>query len=200
MLSPLSWPSPKRKALRQRQDVCTARLLWLRAGGGARGSPGAPVKQDDTHRRADRGWPPLPLSFPTPIGRVRRAASEQDQPRGRLTLTAPEMFGRLHVLPIAQAFMRDYPLIQVSMLLSTESFHWSTKVSILVSGSRTSPIPRCARSRSATSGVWWSRTPPTSMSMAPRPTRGTLYDITRSRLPTLDPKASDGHLQHRRAR
>jgi DNA-binding transcriptional LysR family regulator len=32
-------------------------------------------------------------------------------------LTAPEMFGRLHLLPIAQAFMRQYPAVKVSLLL-----------------------------------------------------------------------------------
>src|ERR1700730_12695960 len=37
------------------------------------------------------------------------AASERLEPKGHLTLTAPEMFGRLHLLPIAQGFMRDYP-------------------------------------------------------------------------------------------
>ena len=34
------------------------------------------------------------------------AASERSEPRGLLTVTAPEMFGRLHILPIAQEFMR----------------------------------------------------------------------------------------------
>jgi DNA-binding transcriptional LysR family regulator len=45
------------------------------------------------------------------------AASEQAEPTGTLTLTAPEMFGRLHLLPIAQDFMRDYPRVGVSLLL-----------------------------------------------------------------------------------
>lgn len=45
------------------------------------------------------------------------AASEKLEPRGLLTVTAPEMFGRLHVLPVVQAFMRDYPQVNVSMLL-----------------------------------------------------------------------------------
>lgn len=45
------------------------------------------------------------------------AASEQAAPTGTLTLTAPEMFGRLHLLPIAQDFMRDYPQVSVSLLL-----------------------------------------------------------------------------------
>jgi len=45
------------------------------------------------------------------------AASERLEPRGLLTLTAPEMFGRLHMLPIAQAFMRDYAAVRVTLLL-----------------------------------------------------------------------------------
>jgi len=45
------------------------------------------------------------------------AASERSEPRGLLTVTAPEMFGRLHILPIAQEFMRDYPAVKVSLLL-----------------------------------------------------------------------------------
>jgi len=45
------------------------------------------------------------------------AAGEQATPRGLLTITAPEMFGRLHILPIAQDFMRDYPEVDLSLLL-----------------------------------------------------------------------------------
>jgi DNA-binding transcriptional LysR family regulator len=45
------------------------------------------------------------------------AASERQEPTGNLTITAPEMFGRLHVLPIAQDFMREHPAVSVSLLL-----------------------------------------------------------------------------------
>jgi DNA-binding transcriptional LysR family regulator len=45
------------------------------------------------------------------------AAGEQQVPQGVLTMTAPEMFGRLHLLPIAQGFMADYPQVDVSLLL-----------------------------------------------------------------------------------
>lgn len=45
------------------------------------------------------------------------AAAEQSEPRGAINLTAPEMFGRLHVLPVVLGFMRDYPAIEISMLL-----------------------------------------------------------------------------------
>jgi DNA-binding transcriptional LysR family regulator len=45
------------------------------------------------------------------------AASEGAEPRGLITMTAPELFGRLHVLPVALAFMRRYPGVKVSLLL-----------------------------------------------------------------------------------
>lgn len=45
------------------------------------------------------------------------AASERLEPSGVITATAPEMFGRLHLLPVAQAFMRDHPAVSVSLLL-----------------------------------------------------------------------------------
>jgi DNA-binding transcriptional LysR family regulator len=45
------------------------------------------------------------------------AAIEGAEPAGLLTVTAPEMFGRIHVLPVVQDFMRDYPQIDVSLLL-----------------------------------------------------------------------------------
>src|SRR5215468_1227531 len=39
------------------------------------------------------------------------AASERVQPRGLITMTAPELFGRLHILPVALAFMARYPAV-----------------------------------------------------------------------------------------
>lgn len=45
------------------------------------------------------------------------AASEKLEPKGVLTVTAPEMFGRLHILPLVHAFMRDFPQVDVSLLL-----------------------------------------------------------------------------------
>ncbi|MCI4680551.1 LysR family transcriptional regulator [Rhodoblastus acidophilus] len=38
-------------------------------------------------------------------------------PRGVLTLTAPVMFGRLHFMPIVRDFLREYPGIDVNLLL-----------------------------------------------------------------------------------
>lgn len=45
------------------------------------------------------------------------ASRERTEPAGLLTISAPEMFGRLHVLPIAMEYMRRYPRVQVAMLL-----------------------------------------------------------------------------------
>src|SRR5690242_13568473 len=39
------------------------------------------------------------------------------QPRGWINITAPVMFGRLHVLPLVQAFLGEYPQIDVRLLL-----------------------------------------------------------------------------------
>jgi len=38
-------------------------------------------------------------------------------PRGTLVITAPVMFGRLHILPIATRLMRDYPALRIDLTL-----------------------------------------------------------------------------------
>jgi DNA-binding transcriptional LysR family regulator len=48
----------------------------------------------------------------------RAAGGEYAAPRGDLIVTAPIVFGRLHVLPIIGHFLRDYPQIDVRLLLS----------------------------------------------------------------------------------
>jgi DNA-binding transcriptional LysR family regulator len=48
----------------------------------------------------------------------RIAAGEFQVPRGELVLTAPVLFGRLHILPIVTAFLAAYPRIDVRMHLS----------------------------------------------------------------------------------
>jgi DNA-binding transcriptional LysR family regulator len=47
-----------------------------------------------------------------------QAAGEYTTPRGDLTLTAPVVFGRLHVVPVVNAFIAQYPEINVKMTLS----------------------------------------------------------------------------------
>ncbi len=41
----------------------------------------------------------------------------QGEPQGELAITAPVVFGRLHVLPLVSDFLRRYPRINVRMLL-----------------------------------------------------------------------------------
>lgn len=47
----------------------------------------------------------------------RMAAGEYAAPKGRLHVTAPIVFGRLHVLPIALAFLKAYPEVDLSLSL-----------------------------------------------------------------------------------
>jgi DNA-binding transcriptional LysR family regulator len=42
---------------------------------------------------------------------------ERIRPRGWINVTAPTMFGRLHVLPIVQSFLAQYPQVDIRMLL-----------------------------------------------------------------------------------
>ena len=53
------------------------------------------------------------------VGEAERAASgEYRAPKGDLVITAPIVFGRLHVLPIVTAFLKTYSEIDVRMLLT----------------------------------------------------------------------------------
>jgi DNA-binding transcriptional LysR family regulator len=45
------------------------------------------------------------------------AASGGKQAHGRVGVTAPLLFGRLHVLPVVQAFLRDHPATTVQLFL-----------------------------------------------------------------------------------
>lgn len=48
----------------------------------------------------------------------RDAAGEFVEPTGRLVVSAPRMFGRLHVLPIVNAFLQQHPGISVDLQLT----------------------------------------------------------------------------------
>jgi DNA-binding transcriptional LysR family regulator len=53
------------------------------------------------------------------VGEAERAASgEYVTPRGGLVLTAPIVFGRLHVLPVAIDFLKAYPEIDLRLMLA----------------------------------------------------------------------------------
>jgi DNA-binding transcriptional LysR family regulator len=58
------------------------------------------------------------------VGEVERAASgEYSSPRGDLVVTAPIVFGRLHVLPAVNDFIAIYPKINVRLTLSDRNVH-----------------------------------------------------------------------------
>jgi DNA-binding transcriptional LysR family regulator len=48
----------------------------------------------------------------------RLAESERAAPTGRLTITAPVQFGRLHVTPLVAAFLRRHPDVQIDLRLT----------------------------------------------------------------------------------
>jgi len=48
----------------------------------------------------------------------RAASGEYRAPKGELVLTAPIVFGRLHVLPVVTEFLKAYPEIDIRILLS----------------------------------------------------------------------------------
>jgi DNA-binding transcriptional LysR family regulator len=53
------------------------------------------------------------------VGEAERAASgEYSAPKGELIVTAPIVFGRLHVLPIVVAFLGEYPEIDLRIVLA----------------------------------------------------------------------------------
>ena len=58
------------------------------------------------------------------IGEAERvAAGEHSAPKGELVLTAPIVFGRLHVLPVVTEFLALYPEIDVRLLLADRNLH-----------------------------------------------------------------------------
>lgn len=56
------------------------------------------------------------------LGRVeeaeRRATGEYVAPKGDLTMTAPVVFGRLHVLPVVTDFLKAFPDININLIMS----------------------------------------------------------------------------------
>jgi DNA-binding transcriptional LysR family regulator len=56
------------------------------------------------------------------VGEAQRAASgEYSAPRGDLVLTAPVVFGRLHVVPVVAEFLNAYPAVNVRLALGDRS-------------------------------------------------------------------------------
>ena len=53
----------------------------------------------------------------------RQARGDDAAPRGQLTVAAPLSFGRLHVLPVVNGMLRDYPDLAVRLMLSDRIVH-----------------------------------------------------------------------------
>lgn len=53
----------------------------------------------------------------------REAAGEFTAPKGELVITAPVLFGQLHVLPVVADFLAQYPEIDVRLLLADRNVH-----------------------------------------------------------------------------
>jgi DNA-binding transcriptional LysR family regulator len=51
----------------------------------------------------------------------REAAGQGDAPRGELAVTAPILFGRLHVLPVVTDFLAQYPDVSVRLIVTDRS-------------------------------------------------------------------------------
>ena len=54
----------------------------------------------------------------------RAAAGEYTAPKGDLVVTAPTMFGRLHVLPVVTAFLTAFPEVSVELMLTDRVTHF----------------------------------------------------------------------------
>ena len=53
----------------------------------------------------------------------RRARGEDAAPRGLLTVAAPILFGRLHVLPVIEAVLAAHPALSIRFMLSDRNVH-----------------------------------------------------------------------------
>jgi DNA-binding transcriptional LysR family regulator len=92
----------------------------------------------------------------------RAAAGEGVEPRGALRVTAPILFGRLHVLPIVTEFLGRFADVSVALILIDrpvelveEGLDVAVRIGVLAEGSA-----RCATS--------WSLPPPIWRNTAPR--------------------------------
>jgi len=98
------------------------------------------------------------------VGDAERAASgDYAAPRGDLVITAPVVFGRLHVLPVVADFLRRWPEINLRLVLSDRNLHliddhvdMAVRIGALADSSwRRRGSARCAESSAAV--------PPTSL-------------------------------------
>jgi len=78
----------------------------------------------------------------------REATGEYRMPKGRLAVTAPLVFGRRHVLPVATEFLRTYPDIDLRLVLTDQVLDLLEENLDLASGSASCPTAAWSRSGS----------------------------------------------------
>ncbi|WP_256367218.1 LysR family transcriptional regulator [Acidisoma sp. L85] len=54
----------------------------------------------------------------------RAAAGEYTEPKGDLVVTAPTMFGRLHLLPVVMTFLSAFPEVSIELMLTDRITHF----------------------------------------------------------------------------
>lgn len=52
-----------------------------------------------------------------------RARGDRERPRGRLVVTAPVIFGRLHVAPLLRDYLAEYPDVSAELILNDRNLH-----------------------------------------------------------------------------
>ena len=58
------------------------------------------------------------------LSEAERAAGEYMEPKGDLVVTAPTIFGRLHLLPVVTRFLAAYPDVAVGLALTDRVAHF----------------------------------------------------------------------------
>ncbi len=115
--------------LRRQPGIARAACDRQPEGERTRGSPGNPTSgPNDPKGGADRCRRRVCGFGQTDSRRDRGeteriAGGEFNAPRGELVLTAPVLFGRLHILPVVTDFLAAYPEINIRLLLLDRNLH-----------------------------------------------------------------------------
>ena len=85
----------------------------------------------------------------------RAASGEYSAPKGDLIITAPIVFGRLHVLPVMAEFLETYPEINIRMVLADRVVNLVESTSTSPSASASCSTAAWSRPGSARSAAWF---------------------------------------------
>ena len=104
---------------------------------------------------------------------------ERTRPNGRLAVSAPVGFGRLHVSPVMSAYLTRFPMSAANCGCRIARSIWWRRASISRSGLAIFPIPAWWRAMSARCGGSWSPPATISSSAASRRRRRQLHRMKR---------------------